>query len=104
MSADPTIAPECTCPWVDLPMDTWTLPEGYYSRQEYDPGCPEHGCEPLLESPAPCPACGGAAGWQGDEWSCYGECGGYGIRPAPSVEAAEPAPEAAADREGDERR
>jgi hypothetical protein len=80
MSADPTRAPECTCPWTER-TDTWARPEGwtyYFDAQEYDPNCPEHGNEPLLEAPAPCPKCGGAASWHGREWSCYGECLGYG--------------------------
>jgi hypothetical protein len=33
--------------------------------------------------PRPCPKCGGAASWHGDEWSCYGECTGYGRLASP---------------------
>jgi hypothetical protein len=82
--SDPTRDPECTCPWVDESM--WTTHYGAVepaSQREYDPGCPEHGCEPLLEAPAPCPKCGGAASWHGDEWSCYGACTGYGVLASP---------------------
>jgi ribosomal protein S27AE len=33
--------------------------------------------------PRLCPKCGGAASWHGDEWSCYGECTGYGRLASP---------------------